>query len=195
MRKAPPLKSDSGMTRQRSLAGIIAIFVLTAATIAAPYLVAGPDKKGNKAKAAESSKAAKGLPMDGLSEEVAILHALNRLGFGPRPGDLERVKEMGLQKWIDQQLHPESIDDSALDARLDRFPTLKMSSSKLLDEFPAAARLPRAAKVFPSRNTAKSSSKMRARPCSPCRMTRRSTSRATCRRPTLTACRTSTPTT
>ena len=43
---------------------------------------------------------------------------------------------MGLQKWIDQQLHPESIDDSALDARLERFPTLKMSSAKLLDEFP-----------------------------------------------------------
>ena len=43
---------------------------------------------------------------------------------------------MGLQKWIDQQLHPDSIDDSALDARLERFPTLKMSSAKLLDEFP-----------------------------------------------------------
>ncbi len=43
---------------------------------------------------------------------------------------------MGLQKWIERQLHPESMDDSALDARLERFPTLKMSSAKLLDEFP-----------------------------------------------------------
>jgi len=71
-----------------------------------------------------------------LTEDEAILQALNRLGFGPRPGDLERVKEMGLQKWIDRQLHPDSIDDSALNARLERFPTLKMSSAKLLDEFP-----------------------------------------------------------
>jgi len=110
---------------------------LTAATGAAPYLLAGPDKKDNKVKAGESLKAAKGLPMDGLSEELAILHALNRLGFGPRSGDVDRVKEMGLQKWVDQQLQPNSIDDSALDARLDRFPTLKMSSAKLLEEFPA----------------------------------------------------------
>jgi uncharacterized protein (DUF1800 family) len=85
---------------------------------------------------AESSKALKGLPTEGLGEDQAVLQALNRLGFGPRPGDLERVKEIGLQKWIDQQLRPESIDDSALDARLERFPTLKMSSAKLLDEFP-----------------------------------------------------------
>jgi len=46
------------------------------------------------------------------------------------------VKKIGLPKWIDQQLDPDSIVDSALEARLDRFPTLKMSSAKLLDEFP-----------------------------------------------------------
>jgi hypothetical protein len=45
---------------------------------------------------------------------------------------------MGLQKWVDRQLHPDSIPDSALDARLERFPTLNMSSTKLLDEFPEA---------------------------------------------------------
>ena len=115
---------------------MIFIFVLSAASFAAPYLLASTDKKDGKGKTAESSKALKGLPTEALSEDEAVLQALNRLGFGPRPGDLERVKELGLQKWIDQQLHPESIDDSALDARLERFPTLKMSSAKLLDEFP-----------------------------------------------------------
>jgi uncharacterized protein (DUF1800 family) len=115
---------------------MIFIFVLAAATFAAPFLLAAPDKKDSKGKPAESSKTLKGLPTDGLSEDEAVLQALNRLGFGPRPGDVKRVKEIGLQKWIDQQLHPESIDDSALDARLERFPTLKMSSAKLLDEFP-----------------------------------------------------------
>ena len=66
---------------------------------------------------------------------------------------IERVKQMGLQKWIDQQLHPELIDDSAVDARIARFPTLQMSSSKLLNEFPATFRWPRNAKALPSRNT------------------------------------------
>jgi len=122
--------------RQRNrVTGTVALFLLAALTFAAPYLFAGRDKK-EKNKTAESSKALKGLPIQGLTENEAILQALNRLGFGPRPGDIERVKAMGLQKWIDQQLHPESINDAALEARLDHFPTLKMSSSKLLDEFP-----------------------------------------------------------
>jgi len=115
---------------------MIAISFLTAATFAVPYLLAANDKKDSTGKTAESSKVLKGLPDEGLTEDEAILQALNRLGFGPRPGDLERVKEMGLQKWIDRQLHPDSINDSALDARLERFPTLKMSSAKLLEEFP-----------------------------------------------------------
>jgi uncharacterized protein (DUF1800 family) len=115
---------------------MIFIFILAASTFAGPYLLAASDKKDSKGKTTEISKALKGLPNQELTEDEAIFEALNRLGFGPRPGDLERVKEMGLQKWIDQQLHPDSIDDSALDARLQRFPTLKMSSAKLLDEFP-----------------------------------------------------------
>jgi uncharacterized protein (DUF1800 family) len=114
---------------------MIVVCLLTAGCVAAPYLFAAADKKDGKA-AAEISKAMKGLPHEGLTEDEALLQALNRLGFGPRPGDIERVKEMGLQKWIEQQLHPDSIDDSALDARLARFPTLKMSSAKLIEEFP-----------------------------------------------------------
>ena len=36
-----------------------------------------------------------------LSNDEKISHALNRLTFGPRPGDFEEVKKMGLKKWID----------------------------------------------------------------------------------------------
>ncbi len=123
-------------TRPATLAGMLVLFFLAAATCAAPYLLAASDKKIGEGKSAVSSEAWKAFSSGGLSEDEAILQALNRLGFGPRPGDVERVKEMGLQKWIDRQIHPDSIDDSALDARLERFPTLKMSSAKLLDEFP-----------------------------------------------------------
>ena len=56
------------------------------------------------------------LPITELTEDEAITHALNRLAYGPRPGDVERIEQIGLEKWIDQQLHPDSIDDSALDA-------------------------------------------------------------------------------
>jgi uncharacterized protein (DUF1800 family) len=115
---------------------MILIFLLAAGFFAAPYLLAAADKKDSGGKTAESSKVLKALPVDGLTEDEAILQALNRLGFGPRSGDVDRVKEMGLQKWIDRQLHPNSIDDSTMEARLERFPTLKMSSTKLLEEFP-----------------------------------------------------------
>src|SRR5262249_43254867 len=59
-----------------------------------------------------------------------------RLAYGPRPGDVERIKEMGLAKWIDQQLNPNTIDDKAVEARLETYPTLKMSASKLIAEYP-----------------------------------------------------------
>jgi len=78
----------------------------------------------------------KGLPITELSADQAILHALNRLAYGPRPGDVERIKQMGLAKWIDQQLNPKSIDDSAAEARLPVYPTLRMSTAQLLAEYP-----------------------------------------------------------
>src|SRR5260370_9044231 len=78
----------------------------------------------------------KGLPITELTADEAILHALNRLAYGPRPGDVERVRQMGLAKWIDQQLNPNSIDDKAMEARLQDYPTLRMSTAKLIDEYP-----------------------------------------------------------
>ena len=52
--------------------------------------------------AAGATVAARPAPLDDAARAV---HALNRLGYGPRPGDVERVQKMGLDKWIDQQLH------------------------------------------------------------------------------------------
>src|SRR5258707_12649827 len=78
----------------------------------------------------------KGLPISELTADEAILHALNRLAYGSRPGDLEHVRQMGLAKWIEQQLNPNSIDDKAMEARLQDYPTLHMSTAKLIDEYP-----------------------------------------------------------
>ena len=62
---------------------------------------------------------------------------LNRLTFGPRPGDVDRVMAIGVDKWIDQQLHPDKIDDSALDARLSPFRTLRMDTREIVENFPS----------------------------------------------------------
>jgi uncharacterized protein (DUF1800 family) len=78
----------------------------------------------------------KGLPVTDLSADEAIEHALNRLAYGPRPGDMDRIKQMGLAKWIDQQLNPRAIDDSAVEARLSDLPTLRMPTSQLLADYP-----------------------------------------------------------
>ncbi|MEA3247126.1 MAG: DUF1800 domain-containing protein [Gemmatimonadota bacterium] len=59
-----------------------------------------------------------------------VSHVLNRLAFGPRPGDAAQVRAMGVDRWIDEQLHPERIDDS----RLDQF---ARSSYQLIAERPA----------------------------------------------------------
>ena len=135
MKRTLTLNSESRQPGKKTLTGIAGMFVLTSLIFAAPFTLIAKDKH-DKSKAADSSKSLKGLPIEGLTDDEAILEALNRLGFGPRPGDLDRVKENGLQKWVDRQLHPETINDSAVEAKLERFTTLKMSSSKLLEEFP-----------------------------------------------------------
>jgi uncharacterized protein (DUF1800 family) len=88
----------------------------------------------NKKKSADP--VLKGLPVTELSAHEAIQHALNRLAYGPRPGDVERIKQIGLAKWIDQQLNPKTIDDSAVEARVNGYPTLKMTSAQLMAEYP-----------------------------------------------------------
>src|SRR5713226_8352529 len=84
----------------------------------------------------KTDAAVKGLPITELSADEAILHALNRFAYGPRPGDVERVRQTGLAKWIEQQLNPNSIDDKAMKARLQDYPTLRMPTAKLIDEYP-----------------------------------------------------------
>ncbi len=75
--------------------------------------------------------------------DEAITHALNRLTFGPRPGDVEHVKAMGLQNWIDLQLSPSRIDDAALMTKLGRLETLTLDSQTLQREYSGPAMLAR----------------------------------------------------
>src|SRR5438105_10690035 len=90
---------------------------------------------------AQSMKASTGKSAAKLNENQRILHVLNRLGFGARPGDVERVKAMGIDNYIAQQLFPEKIDDSATEAKLQNLETLRMSTAELYGKYPEPGQL------------------------------------------------------
>jgi uncharacterized protein (DUF1800 family) len=72
-----------------------------------------------------------------LSKDDRIVHALDRLTFGPRPGDVEAVRKVGLKKWIDLQLHPERIPENPEVARrLEPLESLRMSQSDAERNYP-----------------------------------------------------------
>jgi uncharacterized protein (DUF1800 family) len=74
-----------------------------------------------------------------LAKDQRIVHALHRLTFGPRPGDIEEVRRIGIEKWIAQQLQPASIaQNPALESRLKPLESLQMDTAAIHKEFPQA---------------------------------------------------------
>ena len=71
-----------------------------------------------------------------LKEDKRILHVLNRLGFGARPGDVARVKALGLDNYINQQLNPQKINDAVADAKVKDLVTLNMTTAELYEKYP-----------------------------------------------------------
>lgn len=90
---------------------------------------------------AQNMKAPAGKSAAKLTEDQHILHVLNRLGFGARPGDVERVKAMGIDNYINQQLWPEKIDDSASEAKLQNLGTLRMTTAEIYEKYPQPGQL------------------------------------------------------
>ncbi len=121
-------------TPKSFLAAILSVACVFSLGVDVTSLSAAPSAAGDKKP--KQDPALKNLPITELTADEAIFHALNRLAYGPRPGDVERVRQMGLSKWIDQQLNPNSIDDKALEARLGDYPTLKMSTTNLMEQYP-----------------------------------------------------------
>jgi uncharacterized protein (DUF1800 family) len=79
------------------------------------------------------------VPLAGQSAPAAdtdtVVHVLNRLGYGPRPGDVDRVKQIGVAAYIEQQLHPERVPDTALAQRLAAFPTIGLSTQEIARDY------------------------------------------------------------
>ncbi|HEV2616613.1 MAG TPA: DUF1800 domain-containing protein [Candidatus Acidoferrales bacterium] len=133
---------EKGFYRRLDVAGTALLSVVLALFLAiiVPSVQAGNNEasiSAGKSSEYSLSKSFKGkLPITQLTDDEAILHALDRLAYGPRPGDVERIRKIGLENWIDQQLNYDSIDDSALESKLAEFKTLKMSSEQLLGKYP-----------------------------------------------------------
>ena len=102
----------------------------TATLLTVLALLSGTFALGVEAQRREVAQAQK------LSEEARILHVLNRLGFGARPGDIERVRRMGVERYVEEQLRPERIADEVAEAKVKNLSTLSMSSGELLAKYP-----------------------------------------------------------
>ena len=68
-------------------------------------------------------------------DDKTIVHVLNRIGFGPAPGDVERVRRIGLAAYIDQQLQPARLADANLTSRLASFSTLRLTTRELAERY------------------------------------------------------------
>src|SRR5579862_2209634 len=71
-----------------------------------------------------------------------ITHLLNRIGFGPRPGQIERVQEIGADRYLEQQLRPERIDDANAERLLSALPSIRMSASEITAQYQRGAKNP-----------------------------------------------------
>jgi uncharacterized protein (DUF1800 family) len=70
-----------------------------------------------------------------LNERQRAMHVLNRLAFGPRPGDVDAIAKSGVDAWIEQQLHPEAIPDRAVEARIALLPTMALSNAQIVKTY------------------------------------------------------------
>ena len=102
-----------------------------AALLSASPPVAAAD--GQKRPPAAAKSPVKGILR--LTEDEKIVHVLNRLGYGPRPHDVERVKAIGLSRYIDLQLNPDRVADAEVDRKLASFTTLALSGDALGAEY------------------------------------------------------------
>src|SRR6185295_18140474 len=71
----------------------------------------------------------------GLTERQAAAHLLNRFAFGPRPGEVDAVVRMGLDRWFERQLAA-GLPDGRVEADLRTFPALRLSTREIAQTYP-----------------------------------------------------------
>ena len=74
-----------------------------------------------------------------LTEEQKILHVLNRLAYGARPGDVEKVRQIGIERYVEAQLNPAKIDDAVAESKVKNLEVLQLSNAELFAQYPNPA--------------------------------------------------------
>lgn len=111
--------------------------MLAVALVAALSACAGTGRQP-----AASARPGPAAPEREQTADQQVVHLLNRLAFGPRPGDVERVRALGVDSWIEQQLHPERVDDSALERFMAaNYKYLNETPARLETQFPPAGQI------------------------------------------------------
>ncbi|MGO8969082.1 MAG: DUF1800 domain-containing protein [Myxococcaceae bacterium] len=81
------------------------------------------------------------LPASAWSQEKQAVHVLNRLAYGPSPASLLEVQQLGVAVWIAGQLHPDQLQDGAVEAKLANFRSLQMTTAARLAAYQPEAKL------------------------------------------------------
>jgi uncharacterized protein (DUF1800 family) len=115
------------MRRPAIIAASVAFIAVsgTAVAQAANTTLAGDNRSNSIAVSADKK----------MTVDQQVMQVLNRLGFGPRPGDVLKVHRLGVDAWIDQQLHPERLDDSEMDRFLSRYTFLNQGQNDLARDY------------------------------------------------------------
>jgi uncharacterized protein (DUF1800 family) len=132
VRGTPPSKAVMLAIRPLVLAIVLAALVAGCSSAPRPAPPPGTAQPGPSAPA----PAPPGLPPTSLTEAQLAFHVLGRLGYGPRPGDLERVQQVGIVAWIDAQLDPGRVDDGPLEAHLAPLRVPTMTARALMEAYP-----------------------------------------------------------
>ncbi len=112
--------------------------LIAGTTLLSSGVFAAQKKKQAQAAPPAAAKTAPVNAIPQMTDDQKILHALNRLTFGAKPGDVEAVKKMGLEKWIGLQLHPDDITENPiLESKLQPLDTLRLSTAEMVTKYPS----------------------------------------------------------
>src|SRR5262245_10806980 len=121
------LKRSNGTTK---FVSTLLVFLLA---FSSPIGVA-QDMKGQKRKADQATDRSNATKK--LTEEQRVAHLLDRITFGARPGDVERVMKLGWEKYLDEQMRPERISDQAVEQKLKNIESIHLSKAELAKNYP-----------------------------------------------------------
>jgi uncharacterized protein (DUF1800 family) len=114
----------------------ICALVLIGVLAFGPHLSFAQGAKPEKGKATRKAATREKAPIKSLTEEQKIFHLLDRVTFGPRPGEVERVRQLGWERYLEEQLHPERLSDQVVEQKLQAIPSLHLTSAQLAAAYP-----------------------------------------------------------